>query len=465
MLPTTINSLNDDEMTLTDTGTRNGRIFRWSLVISLGGFLFGFDTAVISGVEKIIQQLFNLSPFRHGLVISSALFGTMAGSLISGRLSDKFGRRPVLLAIAVLFAVSAFGSGLANNVWSFVLYRFLGGIAVGGSSVSAPMYISEISPKKIRGRMTAMFQFNVILGILIAYLSNFMIEKLVSHEAWRWMLAIGGVPAVIYFILLFLVPESPRYLLMQGKIEKAGAVLRRIETKNIEYKLHEISATVAGGSEVFFSRKFLKPITIAFLVAMFNQFSGINAILYYAPRIFELAGFSSSQALLQPILIGLTNGLFTMLGLMIIDRVGRKKLLIVGSIGMAGCLALIAYSFYVHSFESYALLFYLIGYILFFAFSTGAVIWVLISEIFPNSVRARGQSLGSFTHWFFASLVTFLFPVIVGDYRYGPGHAFLFFSIMMIVQAFTVWKYFPETKGKSLEEIGASIVDDGARNR
>jgi sugar porter (SP) family MFS transporter len=438
---------------------KNITVFGWSIILALGGFLFGFDTAVISGVEKTIQVLFQLSPFWHGFTISSALIGTVVGALISGKPADKYGRKPVLFIIAFLFAVSAFGSAMVSNVQGFIILRFLGGLAVGASSVVAPMYISEISPAAIRGRMTALFQFNVIFGILIAYISNYFLRNMGEHS-WRWMLGIGGIPALAYFFLLFLVPESPRFLIRNNRIDEAKTVLNKIETKNIDTEIEDIRLSMQQKRESLFSSKYFKPLSIAFLVAMFNQFSGINAILYYAPRIFELTGLSSKDSMLQPVLIGVTNGIFTILGLIIIDKVGRKKLLITGSIGMAVCLGLVARAFYAQSFHGFELLLLLVGYIMFFAFSTGAVIWVLISEVFPNSVRGQGQSFGSFTHWFFAAVITFLFPMIAGQNERGTGHAFLFFSSAMLIQAIVVWKYFPETKGKTLEELGIELSND-----
>ncbi|MDP9043159.1 MAG: sugar porter family MFS transporter, partial [Bacteroidota bacterium] len=372
------------------------RIFGWSLILALGGFLFGFDTAVISGVEKTIQQLFNLSPFWHGFAISSALIGTVIGAIISGRPADQYGRKPVLFLIALLFVLAAIGSSLANNLTVFVLFRFIGGLAVGASSVVAPMYISEISPAGLRGRLTALFQFNVIFGILMAYVSNYLLRGM-GDDSWRWMLGIGAAPAFVYLFLLFIVPESPRFLIRKGAITEARSILEKIDTTDPDTEIREIKASLLLKKENLFSGRYYKPISIAFLVAMFNQFSGINAILYYAPRIFELTGLSSADSMFQPVLIGITNGIFTVIGLIIIDRVGRKKLLMVGSVGMAICLGLVANAFYRQHFGGYELLIFLIGYIMFFAFSTGAVIWVLISEVFPNSVRGQGQSLGSFT--------------------------------------------------------------------
>ena len=434
------------------------RVFKWSLIIALGGFLFGFDTAVISGVEKSIQQLFQLNPFWHGLTISSALIGTVIGALNAGKPADKYGRRFLLFFIAALYAVSAIGSALAPSLSLFITFRFLGGLAVGASSVAGPMYISEISPAKIRGKMTALFQFNVIFGILIAYVSNYLLRE-TGSEPWRFMLGVEAIPALAFFFLLFLVPRSPRFLIKTNKIEEAKKVLTMIEENNVEAEIIEIQRGFKQGktaSQKLFSKHYFKPISIAFLVAMFNQFSGINAILYYAPRIFELTGLSSADSMFQPVLIGITNGIFTVLGMMIIDKTGRKKLLIVGSIGMAICLGLISRILFLQDFSGYGILIYLLVYIVFFAFSTGAVIWVLISEVFPNSIRGKGQALGSFTHWFFAAVITFLFPVFSSTPQ-GSGFSFAFFSAMMALQALVVWKYFPETKGKSLDELGEEL--------
>jgi sugar porter (SP) family MFS transporter len=441
------------------TARINKKVFAWSVIVALGGFLFGFDTAVISGVEQHIQELFGLSSFLHGFTISSALIGTVTGALISGRPADRYGRKPILFVIAALYVITAAGSALSENVASFIIFRFLGGIGVGASSVVAPMYIAEISPAKIRGRMTAMFQFNVISGILIAYVSNFLLRD-AGSEPWRWMLGVAGIPALLFLLLLFLIPESPRFLIKIGKISSARAILEKTEIVSVEKEIEEIKASVSQSGarkQTLFSPLYLKPISVAFLVAMFNQFSGINAILYYAPRIFALSGLTNSDSMFQSILIGVTNGIFTILGLMLIDRVGRKKLLIAGSAGMSVCLALVARTFYSQDFSGFGLLAYLLIYIMFFAFSTGAVIWVLIAEIFPNSVRGKGQSFGSFTHWFFAALITFLFPVVEKLSKFGVGHAFMFFSAMMLLQVFVVWRYFPETRGRTLEELGENL--------
>ncbi|WP_442590831.1 sugar porter family MFS transporter [Pedobacter sp. AW31-3R] len=433
-------------------------VFLWSIIVALGGLLFGFDTAVISGVEKTIQELFRLSPFWQGFTISSALIGTVIGALFSGGPADKYGRKPLLFLTGALFGISAIASGLVTNLPLFIVFRFIGGLAIGASSVIAPMYISEISPAGVRGRMTALFQFNVITGILLAYVSNYFLRDIAGEDSWRYMLGVGSIPSVVFFFLLFLVPESPRFLIRSGKVTEARAVLEKSGMEAVDKEIEDIELSLDERKESLFSKRFIKPITLAFLVAMFNQFSGINAILYYAPRIFELSGVSAADAYLQPIIIGVTNGIFTMVGLVVIDKVGRKKLLISGSIGMTVCLGLVARSFYLQDFEGYGLLIFLMGYIMFFAFSTGSVIWVLISEVFPNSVRGQGQSLGSFTHWFFATVITFLFPVVVGESTFGGGYAFTFFAVMMVLQALVVWKYFPETKGRTLEDISEELV-------
>jgi len=434
-------------------------VFIWSLIVALGGFLFGYDTAVISGVEQSIQALFNLNSFWHGFAIASALIGTVIGALSAGRPADIYGRKAILFIVAFLYAISALGSAMADSLTFFVICRILGGIAVGASSVVAPMYISEISPAKVRGRMTALFQFNVISGIMMAYVANYLLRD-AGSEPWRWMLGVMAIPSVLFFFLLFIVPPSPRYLVKIGKKEEAGKVLNRIETGDVIAELREIELSMenhGNKNEKLFSKLYSKPIFIAVFVGIFNQLSGINAILYYTPRMFELAGVSSSDAILQPIYIGITNAIFTMLGLVLIDRVGRKKLLIAGSIGMALVMALVSRTFYLQDFGGYTLLIYLIFYIMFFAFSTGAVVWVLIAEVFPNAVRGKGQSLGSFSVWFSAGLITFLFPIVVERTENGGGHIFAFFALMMIIQTFVVWEYFPETKGRTLEELGENL--------
>lgn len=434
---------------------KRSRIYWWSLIVALGGFLFGFDTAVISGVEKSIQQLFDLSPLAHGFAISSALIGTIFGAMVAGRPADKYGRKPLLYIIALGYMITSLGTALSINLPMFIIFRFFGGIAVGASSVIAPMYISEIAPADIRGRATASFQLNVIIGILIAFISNYLLRDF-GTEPWRWMLAVLAIPSLLYFILLFFIPESPRFLIKVGLTDKALHIFKKIGVVDIKREVEMIEENFSIKEGKLFSKVYAKPLIIAFLVAMFNQFSGINAILYFAPRIMELSGLPESTAFFHPVIIGATNALFTLLGLAIVDKVGRRTLLIVGSIGMAICLTLVSTIFFFHN-HSGLLLISLVGYIMFFAVSTGTVIWILISEVFPTNVRGKGQSFGSFTHWFFASIITFLFPVISSGITNGAAYIFAFFSLMMVAQALVAWKYFPETKGKTLEEISYEL--------
>lgn len=435
------------------------RILSWSVIVALGGFLFGFDTAVISGVEKTIQSIFSLTPIEHGFTISSALIGTVLGAFLISKPVDIYGRRPMLFIIALVYLVSAIGCAFAFNAASLIVFRLIGGLGVGASSVVAPMYISEVAPAKIRGQMTAIFQINVIFGILMAYVSNYFLYDLFDHS-WRLMLGISGIPALAYFVLLFFVPESPRFLVMKNKIEQAKAVLAKIDDTQVNEIITSMQKQIAQNSESkgkLFIKANKKPIIVAFLVAMFNQFSGINAILYYAPRIFEQSGLSSADSLLQSVAIGIVNLIFTFVGFLLIDKVGRRKLLIFGSAGMTLCLAIASYIFFSQNFVGLFLLITILFYIAFFGMSTGAIIWVLISEVFPNSVRGKGQSLGSLTHWFFAALITFCFPVIAERGGEGLALTFSFFSVMMLLQILVAWLYFPETKGKSLEELSEKL--------
>lgn len=435
------------------------RILSWSIIVALGGFLFGFDTAVISGVEKTIQSIFELTPIEHGFTMSSALIGTVVGAFLASKPVDKYGRKPILFVIALLYLLSAIGCALAFNAYSLIFFRLIGGIGVGASSVVAPMYISEISPAKIRGQMTAAFQVNVILGILSAYVSNYCLYGMSEH-AWRFMLGIAGVPALVFLLLLFAVPESPRFLIMKGEIDQAKFILNKIGDVDIDGIIQSVQKQLLECQQInrkLFVKVNKKAIIVAFLVAMFNQFSGINAILYYAPRIFEQSGLSSTDSLLQSIAIGLMNFIFTFIGFLLIDRVGRRKLLIGGSIGMSICLTIISYMFFTQTFGGFLLLIIMLLYIAFFGMSTGAVIWVLISEIFPNTIRGKGQAFGSLTHWLFAALITFSFPVIANTGYTGLAFAFGFFAVMMVLQVFTAWLYIPETKGRTLEELSRNL--------
>ncbi len=437
----------------------NPRLFLWSVVSALAGFLFGFDTVVISGAEKTIQALWGLSPAMHGLAIGAALWGTVLGSLVGSWPTDRFGRKQTLWWIGIFFLVGSLWSAFANDVWSFMSARFLGGIAIGVSTVAAPLYISEISPPESRGRLAGMFQFNIVFGILVAFLSNFLLARM-GTDAWRWMLGIMAVPSVIYTLACLIIPESPRWLFSR-KGDRAGglAVLKLINPAATPAEL-EASADAmtaadqrAGSAQSFWRRGMRTPILIAFFVAFFNQLSGINAILYFAPRIFELTGLGQKAALLQSVGIGLTNLIFTFVGLRLIDRLGRRTLLYIGSFGYIGSLGLCAWAFFTEHFAIVPACIF--AFIAAHAIGQGAVIWVLISEIFPDKFRAMGQSLGSFTHWIFAALLTTFFPKMVT--AFPAGYVFLFFCFMMVLQLLWVKLMVPETKGRSLEEIQSDL--------
>lgn len=431
--------------------SRQNSIFFWSITAALGGFLFGFDTAVISGVEQTLQQLWSLTPFQHGLTVSIALIGTVIGSMFGGIPADRLGRKKTLFWIALSYLLSALGTALAHDWNLFLVFRFLGGLGVGASSVAAPMYITEISPARSRGKMVALFQFNVVFGILVAYISNYFLQD-IPQEAWRWMLGVQAFPALLFIITVLNIPESPRWLVLkQGKTIEALSILEIIDPQTAKQTLQNISNSQTDapiGKPQLFSGKYKIPVTLAILFAVFNQMSGINAIIYYAPRIFEMTGLGKDSALLSSAGIGLTNLIFTLLALNVIDRFGRRKLMLIGSVGLIVTLGLVARAFYLEDFGmSVPVLLFV--YIAFFAFSQGAVIWVFISEIFPNEVRANGQALGSFTHWIMAAIVAFSFPSIAS--YLGGGNTFLFFSGMMLLQVLFVWKMMPETKGSSLE--------------
>jgi len=433
-------------------------LIRSAYVAALGGFLFGFDTAVISGAETSIQDFWDLSGFWHGFTVAVALIGTVIGALTAGKPADRFGRRNALLAVGVLFFVSALGSALSNMWIPFMIYRFIGGLGVGASSVIGPMYIAEIAPPERRGKLVAMFQFNVVTGILIAYLSNYIISLLAEQDAWRWMFGVEAIPAVLFFAFLFGVPATPRWLILKGKSDKAREILKLFNISNLEEQVKIIEDSIYAERHIHSPRLFTKqlriPIMLAILVAFFNQFSGINAIMYYAPRIFEVAGVARESALLQSVAIGLTNMIFTLIAINIIDRIGRKTLLLIGAAGLTVTLLMVTLDFLVAAEPGTVVLIGLIGFIAFFALSQGTVIWVYISEIFPNRVRAKGQALGSFTHWTGAAIVSWIFPIFaqIGNTT-STGYAFLLFTVIMVIQFIVVYKFFPETKGKSLEQI------------
>lgn len=432
----------------------NSRLFLWSVVSALAGFLFGFDTVVISGAEKTIQSLWKLSDSMHGLATGAALWGTVLGAIFGGWPTDTFGRKKTLLSVGSLFFVGALWSAFAPDVWSFMIARFIGGIAIGVSTVVAPLYISEISPPQSRGRLAGMFQFNIVFGILVAFLSNFLLSRL-GDNSWRWMLGIMAVPSVLYTLACFLIPESPRWLHSRKHDRPAAMeVLRLIDPQASPADIEQRAAAMISGeaaisSHGFWDKRMRRPLLIAFLVAFFNQLSGINAILYFAPRIFELAGLGKQAALLQSVGIGITNLIFTFVGLWLIDRLGRRTLLYIGSFGYIASLGLCSWAFFSQSFTIVP--WCIFAFIAAHAVGQGAVIWVLISEIFPDQFRAMGQSLGCSTHWVCAALLTTFFPKMVGVF--APGQVFLFFCFMMCLQLLWVHFMVPETKGRTLEEI------------
>jgi MFS transporter, SP family, arabinose:H+ symporter len=432
-----------------------GRLFFWAVTSALAGFLFGFDTVVISGAEQKIQSLWGLSAGMHGIAMGAALYGTVIGALFGGWPTDRLGRKLTLLLIGVLYVLSAVGCGLSWDVYSFIAARFLGGIGIGVSTIAAPLYISEIAPPSHRGRLAGMFQFNIVFGIVIAFLSNALLSG-IGENAWRWMLGVAAVPSVIYTLMCFTLPESPRWLLTRKKDRAHGLkVLQLIDPgatpADIEAEADEIvSATEQQRTHSgFWTMKLRVPIMLAFLVAFFNQLSGINAILYFAPRIFEMTGLGAKAALLQSIGIGITNLIFTFVGLWLIDKLGRRTLLYIGSFGYIASLGLCAWAFFTQHFVIVPACIF--AFIAAHAIGQGTVIWVLISEIFPNQYRATGQSLGSGTHWVCAALLTTFFPKMVTAFQ--PGYIFLFFCFMMVLQLIWVKTMVPETKGVPLEEL------------
>jgi sugar porter (SP) family MFS transporter len=437
-------------------------VFAWSLVIALGGFLFGFDTAVISGAEQSIQQYWSLNALQQGLTVSIALMGTVIGALTGAIPADRYGRKTTLYGIAVLYLLSSLGTAFAPNWGGFLFFRFIGGFGVGASSVTAPIYISEISPAGRRGKLVGLFQFNVVFGIVISYLSNYRIGRSSGDHSWRLMLGIQAVPSFLFLLLLRLVPESPRWLILhRNKVDDARAIFRQIDPAGADAIVAEIRTAFQAEKalpqmDALFSRRYRTPVMLAVLFAVFNQVSGINAIIYYSPRIFEMTGLGKSSSLLSTAGLGAVNFLFTLLAMNCIDRIGRRTLMLIGSFGLIATLALVAWSFYGAHFNSWAVPLFLFVYIAFFAFSQGAVIWVFISEIFPNQIRAKGQTLGSTTHWVMAAIIAFSFPYLAE--KAGGGNTFLFFCIMMCIQLIFVWKVMPETKGKSLEQIEYTLV-------
>ena len=426
---------------------------------ALGGLLFGFDTAVINGAIPFFSDYFQLNDTLKGWAVSSALIGCVLGAISIGRPADNFGRRNVLKFLGLLFLFSALGTALATKLWIFIGFRFVGGLAVGGASVLSPMYISEISPAAYRGRLTVTFQLAIVTGILIAFFTDYLLIN-TGENNWRWMFLSEAIPSLIFFISLFYLDNSPRWLVKMKAHEKARVVILRVDPEApVDSMLADIKRSINNeiiSKNIYLFRKpFLRLILIGIAIGMFNQLTGINVIMYYATDIFRSAGFSTDSAIGQTVIIGLTNLVFTLIAMRVIDHFGRKNLLLTGSLGMTFFLGLFSWAFLNDFFQSFYLLVFLVGFIAFFAFSQGAVIWVLLAEMFPNNIRARGTAIGSFSHWFFNALTTFLFPVMAGGFSggKGTGYVFLFYTLATLISYFFYKKFIVETKGKSLENL------------
>ncbi|MFV7236462.1 sugar porter family MFS transporter [Flavobacterium sp. ZB4R12] len=434
------------------------KIVVWSLIASLAGFLFGFDTVVISGADKKLQSLWNSSDAFHGTVVMGmALWGTVFGAIFGGIPTNKIGRKNTLLWIGILFFISAIGSAFANDPIVFAVFRFIGGLGVGASTIAAPAYISEIAPAKDRGKLVAFYQFNIVLGILIAFLSNYLLRN-TGENSWRWMMGVQAIPSFIYALFIFMIPKSPRWLLSKSRNEEARSVLQRMypgdDVEKLISEIHLDNNSVTANENIFL-KKYRTPLILAFFIAFFNQLSGINAFLYYSPRIFQEAGLGESTALLSSIGIGATNLVFTLIGVFLIDKLGRKVLMYIGSVGYIISLSLVAMAFFLH-WQGMAVPIFLFLFIASHAIGQGAVIWVFISEIFPNHLRASGQAFGSTTHWILAAIIPSLIPFLFSTI--GPGVVFLFFAIMMVFQLLFVAVLMPETKGISLEELSKKLI-------
>ncbi|MFM2360705.1 MAG: hypothetical protein RLY16_2698 [Bacteroidota bacterium] len=425
----------------------NSKLVVWSIAVALGGLIFGLDMAVISGAEKAIQELWHLSDWMHGTAIAMALYGTAFGAAFGNIPANKIGRKKTLFWIGIIFFVSSLGAAIANDEYTFMFFRFLGGLGVGASSVVAPVYISEIAPPKYRGRMVISFQLNVVAGILIAYFSNYVLQK--YGFDWRWMLGIVAVPSLVFSLLMLVVPETPRWLLLFRNDEAAARKVLAITETNVDPIIEGIRNSAHTVKVPLFNKKFYRPLLLSFLLAAFNQLSGINAIIYFAPKVFEMAGIGRNGALLSTVGIGVVNLFFTVVGWALIDRFGRRTLMFIGSVGYIVSLGLIAYAFANQHTDN--ITYYVFLFIAAHAIGQGAVIWVFISEIFPNEVRASGTSFGCLTHWVFAALITQVFPFfatnVAGEKIFG------FFCVMMVLQLLYVWKMMPETKGIALEDM------------
>ncbi|MCX6207197.1 MAG: sugar porter family MFS transporter [Bacteroidetes bacterium] len=444
------------------------KLIRWSIVVALAGFIFGFDTVVISGANQPIKELWHTSPLFHGFfIMSMALWGTVIGALFGGIPTEKYGRKKVLLWVGILFAVSAFGSAFANDPYVFSFFRFLGGLGIGVSSVVAPIYISEISTPKTRGTLGALYQFNIVFGILIAFLSNYFLQGFGGANDWRWMLGVLAVPSILYTALVFGISESPRWLISKKNDQEAAKkIMLQIGVEDVEAEVKSIIQSnqhdsSKGNPSEFFNAKHKKIIFLAFLIAFFNQVSGINFILYYAPEILEKAGLAAKESLFNSIAIGGTNLIFTFVGLYLIDKLGRKTLLLIGSFGYIFSLSLVSYAFYAHTSPLFLMTF-LLFFIASHAVGQGAVIWVFISEIFPNKIRSAGQSFGASIHWVFAAIITLVTPYFLdkdnGIFKENPWPIFAFFAGMMVLQLIWVVTSMPETKNISLEELEKKLI-------
>ena len=441
----------------------NSLLLKSALVGALGGLLFGFDTAVISGTTHQLTEVFSLSPGELGFTVSIALWGTVIGALTSGNLGQRIGSREALRLMAMLYLVSAVGTALAWSWPSLLAFRFIGGLGIGGSSVLGPVYIAEMAPARLRGRLVGLFQLNVVLGVLLAYASNYGVESAhIGARTWRWELGIAGIPALLFLLLLLGVPRSARWLLTQDRVDEARQALGLLGSPDPQAEVDElrsaIHADAAHRSAPLFTRTLRLPIFLAVSIGLFNQLAGINAILYYLPDIFRFGGLSSISSAEQSVIIGAVNFVSTILAMSVIDRLGRKTLLLIGSVGTAICLAGVAGIFFSQQHLG-TLLWLLVGFIFFFSISQGAVIWVYISEVFPTSVRSKGQSLGSGSHWVANAIISFAFPVIA---RHSTGAPFAFFSVMMVVQFFVVLFIYPETKGASLEQLQEQLKTSAA---
>ncbi len=438
----------------------NRKLLFATVVSALGSFLFGFDTAVISGTTKFITGYFQLTDATLGMTVSIALWGTVVGAIAVGKPGDILGRKKLLSICGALYFFSALGCAVATGWYTLLVFRFIGGLAIGAASVMAPMYIAEISPGRLRGRLVAVAQFNIVLGILVAFFSNYLLVG-VGPDNWRWMFGVMAIPAAIFYVLLFFVPESPRWLVKKSRVTEAQSVLEKVGAENVGSEITEIVNSLkeeAGqGTAKLLQKKYRFVIMCAMLLAVFNQLSGINVIMYYAPMIFEKAGASTNAAMLEAVAVGVTNMVFTIIAMFFIDKFGRKTLLLIGAVGMLFSLAGAALHYYDQTlFGSTGVVVFIVGFIAFFAFSQGAVIWVFLAEIFPNKVRSKGQALGSFTHWIMNAIIGLLFPIALAGF--GGGDVFMFFAVMMIPFFFFVWKVMPETKGKSLEELERIVV-------